>query len=103
MLLRARSHPGLILGGSFVVLVVLAAGCAPGLAPYGPYDQDLMNRLADPAWSPRGSWAHPLGTDGLGRDILSRLLYGAQVSVGIGLAAAILAGIIGSALGIAGG
>lgn len=103
MWMRARAHAGLILGGGIVLLVTLAALLAPWLAPYSPFDQDLTNRLADPVWKAKGSWAHALGTDGLGRDILSRLLYGARVSVGIGFAAAVLAGIIGTALGVAGG
>src|SRR4051794_11759574 len=73
---RARSHTGLIFGGGFVLLVVALAILTPWIAPYDPYNQDLSTRLIDPIWGAKGSWAHLLGTDALGRDFLSRLMYG---------------------------
>ncbi len=62
-----------------------------------------MQRLVPPVWDAAGRWSHPLGTDHLGRDYLSRLLHGAQVSLLIGFAAALVSGLIGTTLGIAAG
>ena len=73
-----------------LLLILLAALFAPWLAPYSPYQQDLANSLLDP------SLAHPLGTDDLGRDVLSRLLYGASIT----LYASFLAVGVACALGI---
>jgi peptide/nickel transport system permease protein len=100
---RARSHVGLIIGASLLAFVVLVAIFAPLLAPYDPYAQDLTRRLVDPVWAPKGSWENIFGTDALGRDVLSRLMYGARISLLIGFTAAVIAGIIGATLGILGG
>ena len=100
---RARGHWGLIIGLSWVAIVLVVAIMAPWLAPHDPYDQDLTHRLVDPVWAAKGSWAHIFGTDALGRDVLSRLMYGARVSLGIGFVAAAIAGVVGSTLGILGG
>jgi peptide/nickel transport system permease protein len=86
---------------SAVLLWVIVAVAAPAIAPYSPLGQDIGGRLAPP------SPAHWLGTDPLGRDILSRILYGARLSIPVGIAAValalILGTIIGSAAGAAGG
>jgi peptide/nickel transport system permease protein len=100
---RARAHPGLIIGGSFVLFAVLVAAFAPWIAPYDPFDQDLTRRMVEPVWSAKGSWEHILGTDALGRDYLSRLIFGARVSLMVGFFSAAVAGAIGSLLGIVGG
>ena len=100
---RARRHGGLLTGGSVVLLVVLVAILAPSIAPSNPYTQDIAHRLANPVWSTGGSWAHPLGTDSLGRDVLSRLIYGGRISLTISFVASLIAAIIGTALGIIGG
>ena len=100
---RARSHVGFILGGSTVLLTVLVAVFAPLLTPYDPFAQDLTQRLIPPVWETKGSWVHPFGTDGLGRDYLTRLMYGAQISLLVGFGAAAMAGLIGTALGLIGG
>ncbi|AGK50870.1 binding--dependent transport system inner membrane component family protein [Burkholderia thailandensis MSMB121] len=101
---RLAGHRGLSIGAALVALVVLAALFAPWLAPHDPYGQDLARRLLPPAWdAARGSWLHPLGTDKLGRDYLSRLLFGARVSLAIGVAAAALSGAIGTTLGVLAG
>jgi peptide/nickel transport system permease protein len=76
---------------------------APLLAPHDPYAQSLPQRLTPPIWHAKGTWAHPLGTDNLGRDYLSRLLYGARISLLIGFSVALISGIIGTALGVAAG
>jgi dipeptide transport system permease protein len=83
-----------------VALLMLAALFAPWLSPYTPIEQNRALLLGPPAWMEGGSWAHPLGTDELGRDILSRLLHGARVSLGIGLAAVVLALIPGVVFGL---
>jgi peptide/nickel transport system permease protein len=103
MLRRARSHFGLLLGGTVVLAMVAAALFASAIAPAGPYEQDLGHRLADAVWGAHGSWAHPLGTDALGRDVLSRLIYGTRVSLTVGFCGAAIAGAIGTLLGLVGG
>lgn len=99
---RALSHKGLIFGMSVVVLLVLVALLAPVLAPHDPYEQSLMTRMVPPVFM-GGTWEHPLGTDHLGRDYLSRLIYGARVSLMIGAIAALISGAIGTAMGVAAG
>jgi peptide/nickel transport system permease protein len=90
--------------GAFIVL--LAAFCAvfaPLLAPHDPYVQNLDLRMVPPAWMDGGSAAHWLGTDQLGRDYLSRLIFGARISMLIGLATVVASGLIGTTLGVLGG
>lgn len=100
---RALSHPGLIIGVLILTLIALAAIFAPWIAPHDPYAQNLSLRLADPIWGAKGTWEHLLGTDALGRDVLSRLIWGARLSLWIGITAAVIAGFIGSTLGVLGG
>jgi peptide/nickel transport system permease protein len=100
---RAKSHLGFILGGSVVLFALLVAIFAPLLAPADPYDQDLTRRLIDPIWGSKGTWNHPLGTDALGRDYLSRIMFGSQVSLMIGFFAAAVSAIVGSCIGMMGG
>jgi peptide/nickel transport system permease protein len=99
-----RLPPTVVLvGGAMTVAVVLAALLAPLLAPW-PYDeQELSRSLLPPFWVPGANLAHPLGTDFLGRDLLSRLLFGARTSLLVGAAAVVLAGAIGTTLGLAAG
>ncbi len=91
------------LGLIVVAATVVAALVAPALAPADPVRNDLLARLTPPAWLPGGSWQHPLGTDTLGRDVVSRLLYGARVSLIVGLSAVVVAGVLGLALGLVAG
>ena len=70
---------------------VLAAAAAPWIAPHDPYETDLLRRLQPPAWLEGGEWAYLLGCDALGRDILSRIVYGARVSIFIGVVVVALA------------
>jgi ABC-type dipeptide/oligopeptide/nickel transport system permease subunit len=86
-----------------VVLFVLAAVLAPWIAPHDPADADLFRRLQPPAWEQGGDWAFPLGCDSLGRDILSRLLYGARVSLMVAALVIGIAAVIGTLLGLAAG
>ncbi len=100
---RVLGHTGLLIGAAVLAAVVFMALGAPLLAPYDPYDQDLARRLIPPIWHGEGTWAHPLGTDMLGRDYLSRLIYGARISLLIGFAVMLISGLIGTALGVAAG
>ena len=100
---RVRGHQGMIIGSVIVVSVLLIALLAPLLAPHDPYQQDLLKRLVPPVWNNRGSWEHVLGTDHLGRDYLSRLIYGARISLLIGIGAALISGIIGTIMGVMAG
>jgi peptide/nickel transport system permease protein len=90
-----------------IVLIVLMALLAPLLAPHEPQAQSLTARLTPPAWMERGTWQHLLGTDNLGRDVLSRVIWGARATLTIGsltcLAAAILGTLVGLWAGYAGG
>lgn len=100
---RSLGHRGLAIGSVILALIVFAALLAPWLSPHDPYAQEVTQRLIPPAWYGKGSWEHPLGTDKLGRDYLSRLLYGARVSLFIGLATALISGLIGTTMGVLAG
>jgi peptide/nickel transport system permease protein len=90
--------------GAFIVFaVLLIAIIAPLVAPHDPFAQDLNQRLVPPEWMDGGSAVHPFGTDQLGRDYLSRLLYGARISMMIGIFTVITSGLIGITLGVFGG
>jgi peptide/nickel transport system permease protein len=106
-LLRRRvfSHWGLLAGGLILAAIVAMAVCAPLLAPHDPYDQDLARKLVPPIWhmSIKATWTYPLGTDHLGRDYLSRLLYGSRISLLIGYTAMLISGVIGTTLGVLAG
>lgn len=83
-------------------LLVMAIG-APWLTPYPPTEQSLLDRLKPPFWIDGGELAHPLGTDLFGRDVLSRVLYGARVSLSVALTAIVVAGSIGTSVGVVAG
>jgi len=83
-----------------LALMVLAAVFAPLLAPYDPAAQNLLVRLKPPAWQDGGSASHLLGTDQLGRDLLSRVIYGSRISLLVGVGAALFAGVAGAACGL---
>ena len=100
---RMFGHPGLVIGLALLGLCVAMAVLAPLIAPYDPYTQNLDARLIPPVWFEKGSWAHPLGTDNLGRDYFSRTLYGARISLLIGLSVMLISGIIGTTLGLVAG
>ena len=100
---RAKKHVGFILGGTVVLLVLILAVFAPLIAPFDPYEQTLTNRLLPPIWHEKGSWSHPFGTDALGRDYFSRVIFGARISLMIGFFAAAVSAVVGSTLGMIGG
>jgi ABC-type dipeptide/oligopeptide/nickel transport system permease subunit len=93
----------LSVGATIVGLAVLCAVAAPWLAPQDPYRQSVGERLRPPVWAAGGTWSHPLGTDPLGRDMLSRIIYGAQVSISAGAAAVSLAMVVGVLMGLLAG
>lgn len=100
---RIVGHHSLCIGSFILGIIVLAAIFAPELAPHDPYNQDVSQRLIAPVWNAQGSWEHILGTDKLGRDYLSRLIYGTRVSLMIGVATALISGLIGTTLGVLAG
>lgn len=84
-------------------LLFLIAVFAPLIAPYDPAAQNIIARLKPPAWLEGGSWDHILGTDHLGRDVLSRLLHGSRISLFVGFATVLLAGSFGVLMGLISG
>jgi peptide/nickel transport system permease protein len=100
---RMLHHRGFLIGVGIILAIGVMALLAPWLAPHDPLVQDLARRLVPPIWDANGSWAHVLGTDHLGRDYLSRLMYGARISLLIGLGAASIGCVIGVGLGVAAG
>jgi peptide/nickel transport system permease protein len=100
---RRRIPWRLVLSAAPVLLAVLAALLAPWVAPRSPTSADLGARLRPPAWQQRGTLEYLLGSDLLGRDVLSRLIWGARVSLPIALLATGLGAAVGSALGLIAG
>ncbi len=94
---RFRKNKGAVIGLTFIVLVILVAILAPVLSPHDPLKQDILSRLEPP------SSEYLLGTDELGRDVLSRLLYGARLSLAVGMSALGLGVVVGVTLGLISG
>jgi peptide/nickel transport system permease protein len=108
--LRRRARPPLTAlwravgpGGVVLAAVVLVALIAPILAPHPVTAFNLARRLAPPVWDAHGAWDHPLGTDALGRDVASRIMYAARTSLGIAGVAVLLAAELGILLGLVSG
>jgi ABC-type dipeptide/oligopeptide/nickel transport system permease subunit len=99
----ARGGPRLWIGAGLVGFFVLIALFAPLLAPHDPIEQDLLSTQMPPAWMQGGEVTFPLGTDSLGRCVLSRLMYAARTAIEVALIAASLAAIIGIAFGLIAG
>ena len=99
---QARRYPMVPLA-LLVFLLLVPAALAPQIAPYDPLRGSLAKRLKPPVWMEGGSADHLLGTDKLGRDILSRMILGARVSLAVSLIAIVVGGIIGVALGLVSG
>ncbi|MEP1768335.1 MAG: ABC transporter permease [Sulfitobacter sp.] len=100
---KMRGNTGALIGGTLLATIILIALLAPLLAPHDPLAQDLTRRLLPPFWHDRSVPDHLLGTDHLGRDYLSRMIYGARVSLGVGLGVILVSGAIGITLGLLAG
>lgn len=98
---RGRRTP--VVSLAIITVFVLAGLLAPLLSPANPYEQTLRLRFRPPAWEERGSWANPLGTDRLGRDMLSRIVWGSRVSLAAGVLTVLLASAFGAAVGLVAG
>lgn len=92
-----------LLGLGIILLVMAAALCAPLLSPADPLLQEVTHRMKPPLWTGEDGRVYYLGTDHLGRDILSRLIYGSRISLVIGVSAVALAGVLGTLLGLVAG
>ena len=100
---RLRRLRFLAVGAGVVGLAVACAVAAPWLAPADPYRQAIGDRLQPPVWAVDGNWKHPLGTDPLGRDILSRIIYGARISISAGASAVAVSMVLGVLMGLLAG
>jgi peptide/nickel transport system permease protein len=100
---RLLRSPGGSVGLALVVLVVAVAILAPAISPHDPAKQNIVQRLQPPFWMEGGSLEHPLGTDSVGRDILSRVIYGSRISLIVGLAATFASALLGVPLGLVAG
>lgn len=92
-----------VAGACLIALMIVVAVGAPIIAPFDPLEQDIIARLQPPFWHTGGSLEHPLGTDRVGRDLLSRIIYGTRVSLLVGTLAVVIATTIGVSLGILAG
>lgn len=101
--LPRRTNPRLWLAGGWLLVILLAAIFAPLVAPHDPLAQDLMLERLPPFWVTGAEPGYWLGTDSLGRDLLSRLIYGGRIAFAVAFAAAIAACLVGSALGLIAG
>ena len=102
---RVFTHWGFMIGAFVLIAIFLMALLAPYISPGDPFDQVLSRKLIPPIWSDsvKATWDHPLGTDHLGRDYMTRLFYGARISLLIGFGAMLISGIIGTTLGVLAG
>jgi len=98
-----RTDPTMALSTAFIAALVVVAILAPWIAPYDPNAQQLADRLSPPAWLYGGGSEHLLGTDNLGRDVLSRLIYGSRVSLLVGFLVTLIAGTFGILMGLIAG
>jgi len=103
LLRRFLRDPGAVVGAIVVITLVICAIFADSIAPFGPIEGDLMVSKLPEAWAEGGNPAHILGTDQLGQDILSRIIYGARVSLAVGFFGVLLAASIGITLGLLAG
>jgi peptide/nickel transport system permease protein len=102
-LIQLARQPRVWVGGVILLVAMLLAVFASRIAPHDPLDQDLLHMLAPPMWAPDGSSNFPLGTDGLGRCVLSRAIYGARVALTVAITAALGSMLLGSTLALLGG
>jgi peptide/nickel transport system permease protein len=98
-----RFSPLVVCSGLILLALVVTAIFAPQVAPHNPIRERLIDRLLPPVWAVDGEWQYILGTDHLGRDLLSRIIYGSRVSLVVGFTAVIIGGVLGTALGVIAG
>src|ERR1041385_813150 len=101
-----RHSPVAIVAAIVALTIILAAGMAPWVAPHDPFDLaslSLLDASNPPAWLDGGNWSYPLGTDNQGRDVLSAILYGARLSLVVGMSAVAIALLLGVGLGLVAG
>lgn len=98
-----RFSPLVVCSGLILLGLVVTAVFAPQVAPHNPTRERLIDRLLPPAWAEDGGWQYVLGTDHLGRDLLSRIIYGSRVSLVVGFTAVVIGGVLGTALGVIAG
>lgn len=97
---RLRHHIGGVVGAVVLLVVIVCAVFAPVIAPHDPFAQSLADVGKPPVWLDGGSWNHVLGTDQLGRDLFSRIIYGARISMIVGLGTVVLQTVIGVLAGL---
>src|SRR5262245_14819095 len=100
---RVRLGPGICIATAFVILLAICAVVPDLIAPHSPNEQHLRDSLLPPAWHEKGTWTYPFGTDTLGRDVFSRLVYGTRTSLAIATFAVALSSVIGVSLGLIAG
>jgi peptide/nickel transport system permease protein len=103
LVLRLARRRTALVGAIVVALVIATALAAPWLSPFDPVGQDIGHRLEAPGWRDAGGGLHPLGTDHLGRDLLARVIFGAQPALLVASAAVLISGVLGMAAGLSGG
>ncbi|KZL17777.1 Dipeptide transport system permease protein DppC [Pseudovibrio axinellae] len=101
--LHFRTNKGAVAALFFFLALVFIAVFAAFIAPHSPIEQYRDALLLPPAWTEGGNWSYVLGTDAVGRDILSRLIYGSQISLGIGVIVVSVALVVGVCLGLVAG
>jgi len=101
---RVFKNHSFLIGALILIVIITIAVLAPFIAPHDPYDQDLSRRLINPFWHDKKTAdLYVFGTDKVGRDYLSRVIYGAQISLLIGFLTVLISGVIGTALGVIAG
>ncbi|HWM77788.1 MAG TPA: ABC transporter permease, partial [Methylomirabilota bacterium] len=100
---KLARNPAALAGALILLAVIGAAVFAPYVSPQDPARQSLIRRFTPPLWAHGGSLAYPLGTDQVGRDILSRIIYGARVSLVVGISAVLVSLTVGVTLGLLSG
>ena len=100
---RFALNPAALVGSLILLVMVSAAVAAPWVAPHDPAKQSLLRRFTPPLWQAGGNATYPLGTDQVGRDVLSRIIHGARISLLVGVAAVLVSLVVGVSAGLASG
>ena len=93
--------PSILISAIWIVFMILVAVLADVIAPYDYKHMDLLDRLRPPIWLENGVWSHPLGTDDLGRDVLSRIIFSIRISLFVALMGTFIGAVLGTSLGFA--